>query len=92
MRRKNLQIAWNAKKNQGVFKSLPAWHIFCGLLTAGVPQLVMCQLKEKGPMPQGARTRYEDPLPISTAILSNIALSLLMWNIALRVASLLLAA
>ena len=43
-------------------------------------------------MPQAARIRSEEPLPLGTAILSNIALSLLMWNIALRVASLLLAA
>jgi hypothetical protein len=40
----------------------------------------------------GARTEYEEPLPLSTAILSNIALSLLMWNIAFRVVNLLLAA
>jgi hypothetical protein len=39
-----------------------------------------------------ARTRWDEPLPLNTAILSNIALSLLMWNIALRVGGLLLAA
>jgi hypothetical protein len=43
-------------------------------------------------MPQVARTRSAERLPLSTAILSNIALSLLMWNIALRLASLFLAA
>src|ERR1700730_15730774 len=54
--------------------------------------LVVGQPEEKGPMPQAARTRSEERLPLSTAILSNIALSLLMWNIALRLASLFLAA
>jgi hypothetical protein len=43
-------------------------------------------------MPQGPGTRSAERLPLSTAILSNIALSLLMWNIALRLAGLLLAA
>lgn len=28
----------------------------------------------------------EDKLPLSTAILSNLALALLMWNLALRLA------
>ena len=36
--------------------------------------------------------RSAERLPLGTAILSNIALSLLMWNIALRVAGLLPAA
>jgi hypothetical protein len=43
-------------------------------------------------MTDAARPRWDEPLPLNTAILSNIALSLLMWNIALRVAGLLLAA
>jgi hypothetical protein len=43
-------------------------------------------------MMQAARTQPEEPFPLSTAILSNIALSLFMWNIALRLAGLLLAA
>jgi hypothetical protein len=34
----------------------------------------------------------QEPLPLGTAMLSNIALSLLMWNIALRIAGLLMAA
>jgi len=42
-------------------------------------------------MPSVAKRRPEEPLPLSTAMLSNIALSLLMWNIALRLASLILA-
>lgn len=32
-----------------------------------------------------------EPLPLGTAILSNIALSLLMWNVALRIAVMLAA-
>ena len=36
--------------------------------------------------------RLDEPLPLSTAMLSNIALSLLMWNVALRIADLLLTA
>jgi hypothetical protein len=30
--------------------------------------------------------RLEDKLPLATAMLSNLALALLMWNLALRVA------
>jgi hypothetical protein len=36
-----------------------------------------------------ATRRWGEPLPLSTAMLSNLALSLLMWNIALRIAGLL---
>jgi hypothetical protein len=43
-------------------------------------------------MSQAARTRWNEPLPLNTAILSNVALSLLMWNIALRAVGFLLAA
>lgn len=43
-------------------------------------------------MRQVARMRSEEPLPLGTAILLNLALSLLMWNIALRLAGLLIAA
>ena len=39
-------------------------------------------------MPQAIRLA-EQKLPLSTAILSNIALVLLMWNLALRLALLL---
>lgn len=42
-------------------------------------------------MPQAARTRPEDPLPLGTALLSDIALSLFMWNLALRLACLFIA-
>jgi hypothetical protein len=54
----------------------------------------ICRAKIKGssPMEHAAITRLHEPLPIGTAMLSNIALSLLMWNIALRIAGLLLAA
>jgi hypothetical protein len=37
-----------------------------------------------------ATRRVGEPLPLGTAILSNIALSLLMWIIVLRIAGLLL--
>jgi hypothetical protein len=36
-----------------------------------------------------ATRRLAKPLPLGTAMLSNIALSLFMWNIALRIAGLL---
>jgi hypothetical protein len=36
-------------------------------------------------MPQAAGS-FEEKLPLSTAALSNIALVLLMWNLALRLA------
>jgi hypothetical protein len=47
---------------------------------------------QEGQMPQAAKRRSEEPLPLGTAILSNIALSLLMWNIALRLGWMLAAA
>jgi len=43
-------------------------------------------------MAHAAITPLQEPLPLGMAMLSNIALSLLMWNIALRIVSLLLAA
>ena len=43
-------------------------------------------------MAQGAKTRSQEPLPLDTAMLSNIALSLFLWNVTLRIATLLLAA
>jgi hypothetical protein len=43
-------------------------------------------------MARAATRRSQEPLPLGTAMLSNIALSLLMWNIALRIAGLLMAA
>jgi hypothetical protein len=66
-------------------KTINAWYNFC------VPMAVV-QHDQEGPMPQAAGTRSEEPLPLGTAILSNIALSLLMWNIALRLGWLLAAA
>ncbi len=41
-------------------------------------------------MAHAAMTRLPEPLPLATAILSNIALSLFLWNIAFRIAGLLL--
>jgi hypothetical protein len=43
-------------------------------------------------MAHAATTRIEEPLPLGMAMLSNIALSLFMWNIAFRIVGLLLAA
>ena len=43
-------------------------------------------------MAHAAITRLPQPLPLGTAMLSNIALSLFLWNIALRIAGFLLAA
>lgn len=43
-------------------------------------------------MSRAARARSDDPLPLGTAMLSNIALSLLMWYIIFRVAGMLLVA
>jgi hypothetical protein len=42
-------------------------------------------------MQSTAITRLQEPLPRGIAILLNIALSLLLWNIALRIAGLLFA-
>jgi hypothetical protein len=43
-------------------------------------------------MAHAAITRLKEPLPLDTAMLSNVALSLFLWNIAFRIAALLLAA
>ena len=43
-------------------------------------------------MAHAAATRLQEQLPLDTAMLSNIALSLFLWNITFRIASLLLAA
>jgi hypothetical protein len=41
-------------------------------------------------MTNAATTRSRQPLPLGTAMLSLIALSLLLWNITFRIAGLLL--
>ena len=43
-------------------------------------------------MAHAAIIRLQEPLPPDRAMLSTIALSLFLWNIALRIAGLLLAA
>jgi hypothetical protein len=53
--------------------------------------LALAQIRERIPMQQAGTRRPEEALPLDTAILSNVTLSLLMWNIALRVARMLLA-
>lgn len=40
---------------------------------------------------QQALQSLEQPLPLGTAVLSHVALALLMWNIAFRLAALLFA-
>jgi hypothetical protein len=49
-------------------------------------------VNRRSPMARAAITPLQDPLPLGMAMLSNIALSLLMWNIALRIVGLLLSA
>jgi hypothetical protein len=48
-------------------------------------------IKGEGPMAHAIRTRSKEPLPLGMAMLSNIALSLFMWNLALRIVGLLFA-
>ena len=43
-------------------------------------------------MAPAAITQLQEPLPFGTAMLSNIALSLFLWNITFRLAGLLFAA
>jgi hypothetical protein len=50
-----------------------------------------CETQAEGAMAHAAMRRRQQPLPLGTAMLSNFALSLLLWNIAFRVAGLLLA-
>ena len=42
-------------------------------------------------MAHAIRIRSKEPLPLGMAMLSNIALSLFMWNLALRIVGLLFA-
>jgi hypothetical protein len=49
-------------------------------------------VKRRRPMAHAAVTKVQEPLRLDTAMLSNIALSLFLWNVVLRIASLLLAA
>jgi hypothetical protein len=51
----------------------------------GVDRLWAREVQEKTLMPR-AIPLAEQKLPLSTAILSNVALVLLMWNLALRLA------
>lgn len=54
--------------------------IFCWSASAGYGR----EVREK--LMPGAIPLAEQKLPLSTAILSNVALVLLMWNLALRLA------
>jgi hypothetical protein len=50
------------------------------------------RVKRSRPMQHAAITRLHEPVPLGTAMLSHIALSLFLWNITLRIVGLLLAA
>jgi hypothetical protein len=50
------------------------------------------RVKRSRPMRYAAITRLHEPVPLGTAMLSHIALSLFLWNITLRIVGLLLAA
>jgi hypothetical protein len=71
------------------------WEAVAGIYIAGssmcCTERIIYQPMKK-PMTPVRPTRAEEPLPLGTAILSNVALSLLMWNIVLRVVGLILAA
>jgi hypothetical protein len=49
------------------------------------------RVKRSRPMQHAAITRLHEPVPLGTAMLSHIALSLFLWNITLRIAGLFLA-
>src|SRR5260370_29808808 len=87
-----IYMSVGTRKKPGCFRNHKSLAYFLRIIQSRTLHLVVCQPEEKGPMLQGARTRSEERLPLSTAILSNIALSLLMRHIALKLASLLLAA
>ena len=55
-------------------------------------RILPCEVKRRSLMAHAATTGLQEPLPPDTAMLSTIALSLFLWNIALRIAGLLLAA
>jgi hypothetical protein len=79
------------EKEHSGFNPLEAWHVICGYkFLARHSAAVPCQ-GEKNPMAHAVTTRSEEPLPLGTAMLSHLALSLFMWNIALRIAGMLLA-
>jgi hypothetical protein len=69
--------------------SFTRWHISCRLTSSSEFSGFFEEGRE---MERVVARRLDEPLPLSTAMLSNIALSLLMWNIALRIADLLLTA
>jgi len=50
------------------------------------------RVKRSRPMQHAAMTRLHEPVPLGTAMLSHIALSLFLWNITLRTVGLPLAA
>jgi len=85
---------YRCEKEHSSFSPLTAWHVFCHYKLSEAERGIWlpCRSRRGTPMAQAATTRLEEPLPLGMAMLSNIALSLFMWNIALRIAGLLLAA
>jgi hypothetical protein len=69
----------------GFAQALP---VCCGALP---PSSVICRHGEENRVSLVPKTRAAAPLPLSIAMLSNIAACLVLWNIILRVLSLLVA-
>lgn len=86
MRRGTLQRRRYCQKKRRSYSQLGGWHKYCRgyLLVVGVGRLRR-EAQEKTFMPR-AIPLAEQKLAMSTAILSNVALVLLMWNLALRLA------
>jgi hypothetical protein len=84
----NFTACRRREKEHSDFNLLAARHGFCLYYRA---RDLPCKVKGSSPMQSTAITRLQEPLPLGIAILINIALSLLMWNIALRIAGLLFA-
>lgn len=86
--RKILRLSRGREKEHSGFNLLTLSTLFAVDIERGI-----CRASVKGSstMQSTAITRQQEPLPLGIAILLNIALSLLMWNIALRIAGLLFA-
>src|SRR5262249_17888015 len=89
-RRKIFHVPVDANEESGLFRAFPRWHSFCGKSRQRFD--VWAPARRESRMRETARMQPEKPLPVGTAMLSNIALSLLMWNIALRLVGLFVAA
>jgi hypothetical protein len=87
MRRRTLQRRRSCQKKRDIYNLLGGWHKLCFgyLLLVGVGRLWARGAGEK--LMTRAIPLAEQKLPLSTALLSNVALVLLMWNLALVVGS-----